>query len=397
MEVKKMIYCKLFGGIAFRNTLEEEWHSMESVSIRGMGKKHQAFLAYLLLNHHRRISSEELIQNFWPGDNKDPANSLKNTVHKMRSLLRSFFPDIPDLILTQSGGYDFNSNVDIVLDTEQLEQMYQRSKTEEQAVRIELELEVANLYTGDILPGNPAEWLDHLNTYYRNIYIDNCRSLTCLLQETEKWDLVARVCREAYTVAPEVEEFTIGFMHALLATGVPELALRHYETYRQMLWQEYSLVPTEQVENMRALAVEHASNSENFGQELVRQISQLPEEPKAFQCSLMVFRNIVHLELRNMLRNGHISSIAILYTGEQDPNQPPNTNIRRLERVLLSSLRAGDPFTRMNQGCFAVLLPGSNQGNAAKVMERIKSDFYSTYPRSSAKLNYSVYPLSIET
>ena len=85
MEAKKTIYCKLLGGIAFRSTPEEEWHSLESVNVRGMGKKHQAFLAYLLLNHHRRISSEELIQNFWPGDNKDPANSLKNTMHKMRN------------------------------------------------------------------------------------------------------------------------------------------------------------------------------------------------------------------------------------------------------------------------------------------------------------------------
>lgn len=395
MANQMMLKFKLFGDFLYTTEGDPCWHSLEELPNMGVGKKQRAFLMYLLLNHGRKITATELIEHFWPEDGKAPINSLKNTLHKTRALLGNMFPETGDLILTQSGGYVWNSDVLIQLDTEQFESIYRNSKTLPDAERILQEQEAFALYSGDILPGVSAEWLDHLNTYYRSVGIDLCRSLVLLLQEDERWEDVIRVCRQAYSMSPEVEEFTVCFMQALVTTGTPDLAIKHYEEYRAMLWQEFGLIPSDRVEQAYALAADFANNSAEYAGELIRQLTQIPESPKAFQCSLLVFRNFVQMELRNMMRGNHESTIVILNAGKSDSRQP-STDVRRLERSLLYGLRAGDPFTRLNQGEFALLLPGASEENARKVMERIERSFHSTYPRSKACLRYKVFPLKVE-
>lgn len=387
---------KLFGDFLYMAEGDERWHSLEELPGKGAGKKQMAFLVYLLLNHQRKVTSTELIEHFWGEEGKSPVNSLKNTMHKTRALLRDMFPEGPELLMTQNGGYVWNSEVDIHLDTDAFEQMYRGAKTLPDAERIIQEQEAFSLYRGEIISGVSMDWLDHLNTYYRAAFVDLCRSLALLLQEDERWDELLRICQYAYTLSPEVEEFTTCFMRAMMTTGTPELAIRHYEDYRTMLWREFGLVPSNQVEEVYALAVEFSSQNENGSGELIHQLTQLPEFPKAFQCSLLVFRNLVQLELRNMLRSGHPATIVQINIGRSDPKQL-STDVRRLERTLLYGLRAADPFVRLNQGGFAVLLSGASEENAHKVMERIERNFRTAYPRSKAYLRYHVFPLKTES
>lgn len=51
---------KLFGNI-YVLTDERQWKPAADFSVTRMGKKQQAFLAYLILNHSRKFSSSELI------------------------------------------------------------------------------------------------------------------------------------------------------------------------------------------------------------------------------------------------------------------------------------------------------------------------------------------------
>lgn len=395
--VQKTLRFKLLGDFQFCEGKEGQWKSLGNLTVKGVGKKQVAFLTYLLLNHRRKISSEELIENFWPeDDSKDPVNVLKNTLHKTRVLLKAMFPECGELIVTQRGGYIWSDSVTLELDVDEIEQLYRKAKQTLNSERIVLEKKAFELYGGDILPGNPQNWLDHINTYYRNLYIDLCKSLAVLLQENEDWDEVIRVCKQAYTYAMEVEEITVCFMQSLIASGQPELAVHHYESYRAMLWQGYNLVPSEKVEQVYTLAVERISNSEDYEWELLRQITYMPEPLQAFHCGVLVFRHLVQMELRNILRNGHESSVVVLRALRNGTNQTPSTDARRVERTLMSSLRAGDPFTKLNMGSFVLLLPGASQENAQKVMQRVDRNFHSTYPRSKAVLQYRVYPLTAQ-
>ena len=98
MSGKNVLCFKLLGSFQFREGGEAQWRSLESMGIKGVGKKQLAFLMYFLLNNKRLITAEELVETFWPGDSKDPANALKNTLHKNRTLLKTMFPQTGELI-----------------------------------------------------------------------------------------------------------------------------------------------------------------------------------------------------------------------------------------------------------------------------------------------------------
>ena len=78
---------------------------------------------------------------------------------------------------------------------------------------------------------------------------------------------------------------------------------------------------------------------------------------------------------------------------EQEANTPPATDVRRIERVLLKTLRAGDPVARLNAGSYIVLLSGASEDDSRRVMERIERAFRNAYPRSRAYLDYTLHPL----
>ena len=93
--MKQKVYFKMFGGT--RASAEEEiWRSVTDIPDSGVGKKQQAFLIYLILNRKDVILSADLKEKFWPSERKDPANSLKNMIHKTRGLLSTIVPEIPD-------------------------------------------------------------------------------------------------------------------------------------------------------------------------------------------------------------------------------------------------------------------------------------------------------------
>ena len=390
------IRFKLFGGIRVWCADDREWRSLNDLLPKSVGKKQQAFLTYLLLRPSQKITPAELMEHFWSDDSKDPANSLKNMIFKIRSLFRDLFPEIEEPLLTRAGSYEWNPSLRLCVDVEEFEQFYRAAKTPAPTGANDPEQQAFELYGGDILPGTSAEWLDHLNTYYRTMYIDICKSLAIRLMDEGHWEETIRVCKEAYALAPEIETFTLCSMQAMTASGQPRQAIKRYEEYRAMLWDEYNLVPSSAVEQMHTLAVESTQSSADFEQSLVQNLTRPAEQGESFQCGLLVFQNIVQLELRHMARSGHPTSIAILQVQTPNLADPTPTDIRRTERILLQTLRAGDPFTRLNMGSFALLLSGATEENAGKVMTRVQTAFHSTYPRSRAILRYRIYPLSTD-
>ena len=391
--MEQKICFKVFGDICV--LADGVWKPVADFSESRVGKKQLAFLIYMIMNHGRKVSSKELIECFWSDGSKDPANSLKNMMHKVRSLLHCVFPESGDLLITSPGGYEWNPNIVLEVDADLFEAYYQEAKALSVEDAVPLEQKAFELYSGEILSDDSTEWLTHRNTYYRMIFIDICKALAMQMLENEKWNETLHICEKAYSLAPEFEEFTICSMQALIHLGMPSQAIKHYESYSAMLWENFSLQPSSAAEQAHSLAVHAMYDREDTIEKIVGELSTLTEERKAFICSQPVFRNIVQLELRQMLRNGQKSSLVVLKVESQDGSMPSFTDIRRLERILLDGLRAGDPFSRLNQGTFIMLLPSASCENAHKVAYRIKDAFYDAYPRSNVALRHRVFPLSV--
>lgn len=396
-EYKSHIGFKLFGGsLTYQYGEEGNWVRMSEAFPAGVGKKLSAFLEYLILNHDKVVSSEELIRVFWPEDRStDPGNALKYTMHKTRGLLKKMFPEEDGLLLTQQGHYTWNPNVKIYLDTEEFERICLQARAQHDVAAFEALMEAIDLYSGDILTNCDEEWILPLRTYFRTLYIDGCKSVLTVLNEQNRWMDIIRICERAYQLEPLAEEFTLHMMTALIAINQARRAIERYEAYRSILWNELNLIPSEEMELVHSTAIEQTNADE---QDLIQMMVDEELDKSAFLCSFNVFRSIVSLEMRHMLRNKTEATMLIVKAGaEPGKNTPSTTDVRRVERVLLRTLRSGDPVARLNAGSYIVLLSGASEENAQTVMHRIERAFRTSYPRSKARLSCKIYPLTLKT
>lgn len=106
MSEKKSLAFELLGSFSFGGTGEAR-----------AGRKTLSFLQYLVVYHKRSVSSEELIEEFWPERSNNPGGALRRMLFEVRNLLKAMFPEQDDLLLTLSGGYAWNPDVCLDLDT----------------------------------------------------------------------------------------------------------------------------------------------------------------------------------------------------------------------------------------------------------------------------------------
>lgn len=391
MEEKKILQFDLFGSFACREAGDDQLK--ERMIPDKVGKKALSFLQYLIVNHARNISSEELMEQFWSErDNGNPSNSLNNMMFKTRSLLKTIFQDQENLLLTLQGCYAWNPCVQIQLDSEEFENICLQIRKQSGTDYLDTLLKAVNLYKGDFLSGNDSEWAVSLRRYYQTLYLDACRMALPLLQEKERWTEVISICEQACEVDFSADTFIVYQMQALISMGYPERAVEAYQAFRKMLWEEFEIEPTEQVEEIHMLADSMCQNNMD-SLDILKLVAEGESEGNAFFCTFSVFRSIVALEKRHLSRSGQSSVVVLVSLGSK---VTPTTDARRLERVLLEGLRTGDPVARLDASSYILMLSGVSLENAEIVMRRIDQTFHKTYSHSKACILYRMSVLATD-
>lgn len=383
MEDKKIIRFELLGSFYCKDA-EIETENKKAAP----GKKALSFLQYLIVNHRRNISAQELIHQFWE-ESGDPANALKHMMFKTRSYLKECFPDQENLIVTVPGCYAWNPGVSLELDSERFEQICLEVRKKSGEDYMETLLGAAALYKGDFLAGNDCDWAVSLRRYYQTLYLDVCKMVLPLLQERERWTEMIGICEQASAVDYGEDTFIVHQMQALISMGHPERALGAYDAFRELLWQEFEIEPSDQVEQNRMLAESMCQNGKNDS-DILRLVAEGDFDNQAFFCTFAVFRSIVALEKRHLARSEQDSALVIVSLGNQ---VTPTTDARRLERVLLEGLRTGDPIARLDAGSYILMLAGSSVENAQNAMDRIDRTFHKVYSHSKACITFRVLPV----
>lgn len=155
MGIREVFHFELLGAFSCGSTEEEKTKNSELIN--GMGKKVRSFLQYLIVNHTRSVSSEELIDQFWADNSRNPANALRNMLFKARQLLREMFPEGEDMLLTLQDCYSWNPAIRLSLDVEEFEELCVRAREEAEEERCSLLRQAVALYGGEFLAGNDAE------------------------------------------------------------------------------------------------------------------------------------------------------------------------------------------------------------------------------------------------
>lgn len=384
MEMKNVFHFELLGAFSCGSTEEEKAKNSELVS--KLGKKVRSFLQYLIVNHARTISSEELIEQFWADESKNPANALRNMLFKTRSLLKEMFPGQENMLLTLQDCYGWNPGIHLELDTEEFESLCVRARgaTEEECCG--LLRQAVDLYKGDFLAGNDGEWARTLRQYYQTLYLDSCRAVLPLLYKKEQWVEIVSVCSQAYAVDFSMEDFTAYQMQALIALGQPGQAIEKYEAFRKKMQTEYEMHPPEHIEQLYALA-DGLRKKGMDETDILRLVCEEEPDTRAFFCTFSTFQSIVALEKRHMKRSGETASLVII---SLEGDSAPTTDSRRMEHILMEKLRTGDPIARLEAGTYIFMLTGACVEEARMVVGRIDSAFHRTYRHSKARLSFQV-------
>ena len=384
-----VIRFELLGTFSCGNT--EEARVRNSEVIGRAGRKVLSFLQYLIVNHARHISADELIRQFWArSGSSNPANSLKNMIFKARSLLKEICPDHGNLFETRQGGYAWNPKADLRLDAEEFAALCQGARTRPGEGHMDTLLEAMALYRGDFLSDNDDDWTVPLRRYYQILYLDACKLVLPFLQEKGRLPELIGICEQAAAVDSGEDIFAIYQMQALISMGHPERALELYEDFRRTLWEEFEVEPSGEVEKAYLLA-KGMCQGRMRDRDVLRVLAESGEaDGCAFLCTFSVFRSIVALERRHLARSRRASSIVLV---RLDSGAVPTTDARRLERILLEGLRTADPVARLDAASYILLLTGASVENAQAAVGRVDRMFHKTYTHSKASITYRIFAL----
>ena len=94
------------------------------------GKQIWNLLEYIMVNRHKEISADGLIQALWSDDDTDdPSNALKNLAYRLRGTLKQSL-DLKegDYIVYKHGAYVWNQDLPCRIDVDELEEAYKTAQ-----------------------------------------------------------------------------------------------------------------------------------------------------------------------------------------------------------------------------------------------------------------------------
>ncbi len=365
-------------------------------------KKVWTLLEYLVVNRDRAITQKELVDLLWPdGDTKDPVNTLKVLMHRVRTMLDELGPESGKrMILYKSGTYGWNSELKCSVDTEMFTKaLLQAVDAKDEQKKLNLLLRAIHLYEGDFLQKNGTEpWVMQLSKQYSGMFLQAAVEAAELLFAREEYTELISICRKVTGFCPYEETFYLYLLKGLINIKHTDQALEEYQRISELFFREFGITPSEELTALYKEVVE-TSHVPEMNLEIIKE--KLAEEPSvgSFYCEFEFFKTIYRLEARSAARTGQSVYVGLLTVmnaaGDDLPNQKTlNRVMDALHDTIRRTLRKGDIFTRYSLNQYLIMLPTTTYETSHMVMERIKKAYRREFPNTPVSLRYSTTPIT---
>ena len=339
-------------------------------------------LQYLIVNRHKTVSQEELMDIFFDNDFVgNPGSSVRTMVYRARSALNGGgLPYADDIILSSSGGYSWNNTVRCSIDAEEFEALCKKAGTNVgREERLELLLQAAELYHGDFLPNSSGEmWVMPLARWYRSLFINCVHEALVLLDEDGRNDESEELCVKALRMDPFDETILEYHLRSLLAQGKNAEALDEYARMETMFYDELGV---DFSDNLRALYSKIQQPEIKDGISLEGTLKEWLDEadfPGAYYCDLSVFKIVYQLEARSTSRSGRTTFI-VRFDTRHEPKLKDGGVMKQLGLAIADTLRKGDLFTRSGHDQYMLMLHKLTYENCKMLVNRILRGLDSKY------------------
>jgi len=399
MSYNKPIHVSMFGGCSL--TYEDKMIDSKKIH----SKRIWTLLEYLITYRNKNVTQTELIELLYPEDKSEtPLSALKTLVHRARAVLDGLeYTDGKNIILQRSGGYIWNPDIPLVVDTEIFESDIKNSAAldADSDAQLLLLLRAVDLYKGDFLPDSTMDtWALSINTYYRFLYIDAVKLTLRLLSELNKHSEVISVAQRAIAIDPYEESLYYYLIIALAHTNQVNIARKQYESMTKLFYSEFGVTPSKELQSVYKVLLKSDNGVENDLGIIKNQMLEEGKKRGAFFCEYEFFKDIYRLETRSAARRGKPVHICLINVAGKDGNplskKTNNSVMQKLSDCIQSSLRCGDVYSRYSVSQFIILLPSTSFENGEMVLDRIAKKFHQENPRSLAVINSSIQAIDVE-
>lgn len=349
-------------------------------------KKVMKLMAYLLLNHERMISAEELGELIWGnGGSSNPMGALKNLVYRVRSVLKQLGTE--EYIVSGTGTYGWNHDIEIHSDMSEFKHYAEQTREYSADINEQIrkyERAVACYEKPQTSVLTSESWMSVRYTYHHSVYMKLVNELCELYSSVQAYEKIQNVCGYAMSCDELNEDTHYWLIKSWVGLGNIENALKQYDTAMKILYERLGI---HRSQKMRELYDEILGMSKESVQATMDDIyGEIQEQDPngVFFCEYTVFREIYRLEARRVLRSG-IAEFMILLTVVLDEKRMQiepariqyyrKKSIDKLQLTLWRHLRMGDVATRYSNEQYIVMLPYCSYEAAQKVIRRIIANF----------------------
>lgn len=344
---------------------------------------------YILTHREHPITIQELSEALWQEDETDnPAGALKNLMYRLRNILKSVFGN-RKYILTSTGAYSWNAEVEVSFDAEKFEDCCNRAKdaVKEEDIIQNYE-EALEFYRGEFMEHIlDRHWAVTLSTYYHSLFLTATKELAELYQRAERYQDMERICINGLRFDKVDEQIHCYYIMALIRQDKFELAMKNYEEAAKILYDALGVRNSGRLQEVQKELLKMNKGIAAEGMEYISEDMAEGGEPVGvYLCGYPVFREIYRLEVRKNGRLGE-AEYVVLMTVEvnegirRDENEKMekfliNQAMKQLEESLKQTLRIGDVAARYSDRQFVILLPTCTYESSVRVAKRILNNFY---------------------
>jgi DNA-binding SARP family transcriptional activator len=378
--VDAKLEIKTLGG--FRVSYKDK--SIGTSKSKGNAKKMWMLFEYLLLNHDRTVSQEELIDVLWHDTEvTNPLNSLKVLVFKLRKEIDTLgFVPGKEVILNAHGTYSFNESVPFEVDIMVFEKLIKEADSEKltEDQRLEILYKALDCFKGNVLSMTPSStWSVALQTQYATMYRDAIEKTQTILADRGEYQQIVEICNAALLRQPYEESYYYYLITAYAAMEEYDSASRMYAKVKEMMQAEYGATPGVEFETAYKELMKDRPNRNVTPEELVSEMEEKIDYVSSFMVEFGEFRQIFRLTARRLGRDYNDARLSVyslgVHKGANVTKKEKEENMRILQNAISFMLRQADVFTRSGPTQFSVLFTDVTEENAIMIADRISKYF----------------------
>ncbi len=218
--------------------LKEAWRLSKALHI----------LCYIASRRNRRAPKDTIVEEFWSdADQETIAKNFHPTISHLRKALNANQVVKKDFVLYREGAYLLNPQYQYRIDTEEFERLiadaHEARRSDDSDGAAQLLAEAIKIYRGDFLEELYYGWVEELQSYYRDLYLQSLKEMIAYESERGDSEQVIRYGQMFLARDPYQEEVHCHVMESYVKSGNRAAAIEQFDGLRRMLRRELGVDP----------------------------------------------------------------------------------------------------------------------------------------------------------